>query len=137
MLDAVKAWIDLHPYVERSRICIWLDWADDDEKARGVAALPMCITQCDAMISMIDDTYYERAWCCVEVLAMRRLQKAYKTHQWWEYAYDKTQENSVLRPGRPGREPDVAAAKVAFESDRPKLFFLERQVKPMDREMGE
>ncbi|KLU91294.1 hypothetical protein MAPG_09815 [Magnaporthiopsis poae ATCC 64411] len=142
ILNAVEDWIELHPDTERSKICIWLDWAcidqvDTDEQARGVAALPMCITQCDAMISMVDDSYYERAWCCVEVLAMQRLQKSYGTHQWWEYVYDHEQGKKALRRGRVGREPDIAAAKVTFDSDRPKLAFLERQVKLLDRTMGD
>jgi hypothetical protein len=92
----------------------------------------MCIAQCDAMISLVDKRYYERAWCCVEVMTIRALQRSYSAHWWFEYEHEGEAEQGVLRDGKLGQQLSVASAKVSLESDRPMLSFLERQTKLLD-----
>ena len=76
------------------------------------------------MISLVDDTYYERAWCAVEVTLMRALMETYGLHQWWEYS------NSTLRKGDIKRAFDISSLKLTNEKlDRPKIDFLMRQSK--------
>ena len=63
----------------------------------GVSALPMIVAQCDSLISLVDDKYYSRAWCCVEVMIVQTLIKSYGIHQWYEHLLvhpsEGTQEN--------------------------------------------
>lgn len=129
-------------------ICFPQDFAcvDQDNPSAGVAALPMILAQCDAVISLVDDEYYDRAWCSVEVLLIQTLQRAYGVHKWYEH---------VLLPGPPGSEGEytegklvdagrpvkrwnllcpilqkdinMAEKKLSLESDRPRVMFLERQ----------
>lgn len=96
----------------------------------------MCIAQCNAMISIVDLAYHERAWCCVEVVTIRALQRSYNVHWWFEYEHDTGRGKRVLRNGRADEMLSVAAAKVTMESDRPKLRFLERQAKLLGNAAG-
>ncbi|KAF5486206.1 hypothetical protein CGCF413_v002072 [Colletotrichum fructicola] len=137
MMSALESFLLEHPDVDPKTVGIWLDWAciDQDNRdiqARGVAALPMCVAQCNAMISITEDNYYERAWCCVEVITIRALERSYHAHGWYEFEYDARQERKVLRDGRVTEALSVVSAKVTVESDRPKLEFLERQAKLLD-----
>lgn len=96
---------------------------------RGVDALPLAVTQCNAMISLLDDTYYERAWCAVEVMLMRALVESYGLHQWWEHS------SGRLRKAEDNRLFDVAKLKLTKErQDRPKIDFLVRQSKLLGRD---
>ncbi|KAF4832580.1 hypothetical protein CGCSCA4_v013595 [Colletotrichum siamense] len=137
MMSALESFLLEHPDVDPKTVCVWLDWAciDQDNRGvqtRGVAALPMCVAQCNAMISITEDNYYERAWCCVEVITIRALERSYHAHGWYEFGYDASQERKILRDGRVTEALSVASAKVTVDSDRPKLEFLERQAKLLD-----
>ncbi|GAP92998.1 putative tetratricopeptide repeat protein 28 [Rosellinia necatrix] len=142
MTRAVESFLQTHSTVDRRAVCIWIDWACIDQidraaQARGVAALPMCIAQCNAMISIVDHHYYDRAWCCVEVVTIRALQRSYDAHRWFEYEKHVGGGKGVLRDGRLlGKPLNVALAGVTLESDRPKLRFLERQAKLLDNAVG-
>ena len=95
----------------------------------GIAALPMNLAQCNAMISLIDDKYYERSWRCVEVMMVQTLRKAYGVHFWYEHVIPPFGGRELLWDGPADLEIDMAQKKVTNESDRPKLLFLERQTK--------
>lgn len=102
----------------------------------GVSALPMILAQCDAMISLVDDKYHERAWCSVEVMMMQMLKKSYDLHLWYEHVLVQPDENNngghekwVLREGSMDLEVVMAGKQLTFEEDRPKVLFLERQSK--------
>lgn len=89
--------------------------------------------QCDAMISLVDEEYYKRAWCAVEVLLTHELIKSYHIHDWWEHvlhASTTDRLNGMLRKGRLNRELNVQDLKLSHEElDRPKIDFLVRQSK--------
>jgi hypothetical protein len=89
----------------------------------------MNLAQCDAMISLIDDEYYNRSWCCVEVLMMQTLVKAYGIHVWYEHVVASENVEECLRPGPIDMDIRMSEKHVTFESDRPKLLFLERQTR--------
>lgn len=80
------------------------------------------------MVSLIDDTYYERAWCGVEVMLMRSLVESYGLHQWWEHT------NGSLRKGL---NFGLGSMKLTNEKDRPKIDFLARQSKLLGRDNAE
>jgi len=106
-----------------------VDQKDAQEKQRGIDALPLAVTQCNAMISLVDGTYYERAWCAVEFMLMRALCKSYELHQWWEHA------NGTLRKGDMEQVLNVDNLKLTKEGvDRPKIDFLIRQSKLLGRD---
>jgi hypothetical protein len=88
----------------------------------------MNLAQCSAMISLIDDRYYERSWCCIEVMMIQTLRKAYDLHLWYEHVIDSTGKE-FLREGPKDLEIRMAEKMVTLESDRPALLFLERQMK--------
>lgn len=100
---------------------------------RGVSALPMIIVQCDAMISLVDDNYYNRAWCSLEAMMIQTLKESYGLHLWYEHVPldEHTGEDSkggFLREGPMDvKLSSVAEKELSFEEDRPKLLFLERQ----------
>ncbi|KAI9282988.1 hypothetical protein BC943DRAFT_281043 [Umbelopsis sp. AD052] len=134
MVKAVENFLELHPSVNRDKLGIWLDYAcvDQDSPQPGVAALPMIVAQCNALISLIDDTYYERAWCCVEVMMMQTLVKSYNIHLWYEHVVvveKEGVEKSYLREGPVDMDINMAAKYLTFETDRPKILFLERQTR--------
>ena len=89
----------------------------------------MNLAQCNAMISLIDDNYYERSWCCIEVMMVQTLRKANGVHLWYEHVIDPASGNEFLRDGPRDLEMNIAQKKVTYEADRPKLLFLERQTK--------
>lgn len=109
-----------------------IDQEDSREKQRGIDALPIAATLCNAMISLVDDTYYERAWCMVEVMIMQELKLSYGLHQWWTHSAS----DGRLRPGiRDLRDLDVTKLKLSQEEvDRPKIDFLARQSKLLGRD---
>jgi hypothetical protein len=90
----------------------------------------MNLAQCNAMISLVDELYYDRSWCCVEVLILQVLRKAYKgLYLWYEHIDHPTGAEQPLRPGPENMVIDMSVKHVTYESDRPKLLFLERQMK--------
>ncbi|KAH8719305.1 hypothetical protein GQ44DRAFT_751726 [Phaeosphaeriaceae sp. PMI808] len=101
MLRAIKQFIDLHRDIDQDQLCIWIDFAcvDQDHQRPGVAALPLNLAQCNAMISLVDEKYYERSWCCVEVLMIQTLRKAYGIHLWYEHLIDPVNDKESLRTG--------------------------------------
>ena len=101
---------------------------DQDHQQQGLAALPMSLAQCNAMISLIDDTYYERAWCCIEVMMIQTLRKSYGLHLWYEHVIQ-ADNKEFLRHGLADLGITMGQKKVTYESDRPQLLFLERQTR--------
>ena len=102
----------------------------------GVSALPMIVAQCDSMISLVDDKYYSRAWCCVEVMIVQTLMKSYGLHHWYEHVLvqpnrdtEGNDEQWILREGPLDLEINMVEKELSFEKDRPKVLFLERQSK--------
>lgn len=112
----------------------------------GVNALPMIVAQCDALISLVDDAYYARAWCAVEVMMIEKLRRAYETHLWYEQVPSPRGEDEeghvsegggdsgvektwCLREAPRAMEIVMAEKHLTFEEDRPKVLFLERQSK--------
>ncbi|KAM0325900.1 hypothetical protein ACHAQA_007203 [Verticillium albo-atrum] len=130
MVAAVQSFLHLHPAVDPSRLGIWLDHScvDQDDPMPGVSALPMIVAQCNAVISLVDEHYYERAWCSVEVMMVQRLRRAYGLHLWYEHV-DVPEKGWALREGALDMGIVMAEKKLTFESDRPKVLFLERQSK--------
>lgn len=89
----------------------------------------MNLAQCNAMISLVDEKYYERSWCCVEVHMIQTLRKAYGIHLWYEHVIDPINADESLRTGPWDVEIHMSEKQVTYESDRPKLLFLERQTR--------
>ena len=105
----------------------------------GVAALPMILAQCNAVISLVDDKYHERAWCSVEVMMVQTLKKSYNLHLWYQHVLVQPDENNEggggkwgLREGPMDLEVVMAEKQLSFEEDRPKVLFLERQSKLLE-----
>ncbi|WDK15275.1 hypothetical protein CGRA01v4_06556 [Colletotrichum graminicola] len=133
MIDAIEHYLRLNPSVHKDKLGIWMDHAcvNQDDPNTGVSALPMIIAQCDAMISLVDEDYYDRGWCAVEVMMAETLRSSYSIHQWYEHVVQPgvSRVEGVLReaPDRPiGMMKDK---RLTFETDRPKVLFLERQSK--------
>ncbi|ORX96346.1 hypothetical protein BCR34DRAFT_549328 [Clohesyomyces aquaticus] len=131
MLRVIQGFLDLHREVDRNQVGVWVDFAcvDQDDMRRGIAALPMNLAQCNVMISLVDGQYYERSWCCVEVLMIQTLRKAYGIHLWYEHVMDAESGEEYLRTGPWDLDINMDQKQVAHESDRPKLLFLARQMK--------
>ncbi|ERS95326.1 hypothetical protein HMPREF1624_08204 [Sporothrix schenckii ATCC 58251] len=127
---AVEAFLHLHPDVTEDRLGLWIDHAcvDQANPAPGIAALPMLVAQCNAVISLTSADYYDRAWCSVEVMMAQVLCRAYGLHAWYEHVVD-GDGHGTLRPGPMDIEINMAHKVLAFESDRPRILFLERQAK--------
>jgi len=106
-----------------------VDQQDRDHQKPGVAALPMNLAQCNAVISLVDEQYYERSWCCVEVLMIQTLRKAYGIHLWYEHIVDPANAEESLRTGPLDMDIDMSKKKLTYDTDKPKLLFLERQTR--------
>ncbi|KAI6151539.1 hypothetical protein BKA82DRAFT_4100375 [Pisolithus tinctorius] len=130
MVNAIESFLRLHPSVNKERVRIWVDYAcvDQDNPAPGVAALPMIIAQCDALISLVDDAYYTRAWCSVEAMMVQTLRRSYNHHMWYEHVLSDS-GGGILREGPMDRNIVMTDKELTYEEDRPKVMFLERQSK--------
>ncbi|KAI6033700.1 hypothetical protein BKA83DRAFT_4179937 [Pisolithus microcarpus] len=130
MLNAIENFLRLHPSVDSERLGIWIDHAcvDQDKPAPGVAALPMIIAQCNALISLVDDAYHTRAWCSVEVMMVQTLRRSYNLHMWYEHVPSDL-DGDTLREGPIDWQVIMKDKQLTYESDRPKVLFLERQSK--------
>ncbi|ROT36105.1 hypothetical protein SODALDRAFT_300418 [Sodiomyces alkalinus F11] len=138
MKRAVEGYLQLHPSVDPLKLGIWMDHAcvDQEDPSLGVAALPMIIAQCDAMISLVDDQYYKRGWCAVEVLMAQTLRNSYGNHHWYEQLWLPAAESGDHLGGggwhlREGANQDIVMKDklLTYEEDRSKVVFLERQSK--------
>lgn len=92
----------------------------------------MILAQCNAVVSLVDDEYYTRAWCSVEVMMVQTLKRSYHLHEWHEQTReDGDQELSkwTLRPGPMDMVITMADKRVTLEEDRAKTLFLERQAR--------
>lgn len=141
MKDAVTKLLALPAYqgFREDEVGVWVDYAcvDQDQPASGVAALPLVIAQCDAIVSLVDAEYYSRGWCAVEVMIAQTLRASFGIHQWWEHVpatagvdapASGVQTGSELRVAE-SKEIDMKDKLLSFESDRPQVLFLERQSK--------
>ncbi|PON27654.1 hypothetical protein TGAM01_v203421 [Trichoderma gamsii] len=135
IINAVEKFKKVNPHLDSDSLGLWLDYfcvdqLDGQEKERGVDALPLAVVQCNAMISLVDETYYERAWCAVEVMLMRAIVESYGLHQWWE------DRDGSFEEGDTTHVLDVGNLKLTEEkSDRPKIDFLVRQSKLLGRDV--
>ncbi|KAM7183989.1 hypothetical protein V8F33_013260 [Rhypophila sp. PSN 637] len=140
MIAAVESYLAHKetPDIPPEKLYIWMDFAcvDQDNPSTGVSALPLIIAQCDAVITLQDDDYFDRAWCCVEALLTQTLRDIYHVLSWFQQVpARKPGENTV--PDESGRwelrymehisRLTLAGTKLTHESDRPKVMFLERQ----------
>lgn len=90
----------------------------------------MIVAQCDAMISIVDDQYYDRAWCTVEAMIVQTLKESSIHHQWYEHVlYDNFSDDPSGRLVRVRHSMQFRPSemKVSVESDRRYIHFLERQ----------
>lgn len=112
-----------------------IDQHDWPNKIRGIDSLPVAVTLCDVMISLIDDTYYERAWCGIEVMLMDVLASSYGIHKRWEHVVESSGTN--LRLAKSDRLIDPDKLKLTNErDDRPKIDFLARQSKLIGKDVA-
>jgi hypothetical protein len=93
----------------------------------------MIIAQCNAVISLVDDKYHSRAWCSVEAMMIQTLKKSYGNHLWYEHKLPQGRsgdgEASNFQEGPMDLLISMNEKDLTFESDRPKVLFLERQSK--------
>lgn len=126
--------VDMSP----SQDCACVNQRQPQQRERGIDALPLAVAQCNAMISLVDEIYYERAWCAVEIMLMRELVQAYQLHEWWEHVLHSPTSNHLgryLRRGRINRDLDVSRLKLTREKlDRPKIDFLIRHSKLLGKD---
>ncbi|GIZ45887.1 hypothetical protein CKM354_000903500 [Cercospora kikuchii] len=133
ILRAIERFLALHPSVDPQKLGIWIDFAciDPEHQESGVAALPMLLAQCDAVISVVDDKYYHRAWCNVEVMMIHKLRRTYGVHHWYEFAASSAlqQDGKItgLRPGPTDIQVSLKDKLLRFEEDRAKILFLGKQ----------
>ncbi|KAI1340063.1 hypothetical protein F5Y15DRAFT_62956 [Xylariaceae sp. FL0016] len=137
MLAAIESLLAHDSSIDPASVRLWIDFAciDQNKPLPGIVALPLIIAQCNAMISLVDETYHTRAWCCLEVQLISTLMKSYGIHKWYEQVPMASKREEVqeleysFRPGELTTPLPVAVAHLSKESDRPKLMFLERQIR--------
>ncbi|KJX97106.1 hypothetical protein TI39_contig558g00004 [Zymoseptoria brevis] len=135
MLNAVEALI-CQRGLTAEHVGLWLDIAcidqeDVESRARGIDSLPMAVLQCDVMISLEDDEYYNRAWYAVEVRLMQELIGACHKHERWRHVL-LSRENTadgLLERGQERSQVPITSLSVTVKSDLPKIDFLMRQSK--------
>jgi hypothetical protein len=95
-----------------------------------VNALPISVTQCNAMISLVDETYFNRAWCAVEASMMQTLVTSYGQHDWYLdklSSPDFDRVTGVLERSTAKVDVDPSNLPVSVPSDRPIVAFLHKQ----------
>ncbi|KAF2173554.1 hypothetical protein M409DRAFT_15834 [Zasmidium cellare ATCC 36951] len=124
ILLAISEYLTLHPSLHPSNLGIWIDFAciDQDAPMPGISALPLIIAQCDALISLVDEQYHQRAWCSVEVMMVQALRERYGVHVWYEHVLE-----GGLRRGSRELKPEPGGKELGVERDRERVVFLERQ----------
>ncbi|KAH9858735.1 hypothetical protein C2E23DRAFT_880175 [Lenzites betulinus] len=124
ILAATQSFLTLHPTVNPDTLGLWIACACIDPKApdTGVNALPAMLAQCNAMISLVDETYYSRAWCALEVSIVLTLRRTWGMQAW--YVYDK---DGALAEGR--NDPESTGSEPTFaERAQPDLEPSEQQL---------
>lgn len=106
---------------------------------RGVSALPLVIALCNTMISLVDDTYFARAWCAVEVLVMQSL-LSYGHHRHLEHQrLAGTVQGRLVPSDRLAEVRDVAVNDMKYlltkPEDRASIRFLARQSELLARDV--
>ncbi|RAQ52672.1 hypothetical protein AFGD_004895 [Aspergillus flavus] len=136
MITAIEAFLEAHGSLDPERLGIWLDWAciDQDNPLPGIAALPLNLAQCDAVISLLDNSYHSRAWCCVEVMIIQILRRSYQLHSWYQHNKIENSEQWAIEEGPLEFESSVAGKQLSSEQDRPMILFLERQARLLGRD---
>lgn len=150
MLDAAEEFLKQNPEVDRETLGIWMvsccapsadvlamlilapqDFAcvDQDNPGSGVSALPIIIAQCDAVISLLDNDYFDRAWCCVEAMMIQAMRSWRYLHQWYQHLEPVGGVGSGVLTNKSPVYLDMKNKKLTYETDRPKVLFLERQTK--------
>lgn len=91
----------------------------------------MAVLQCDVMISLEDDEYYNRAWCAVEVRLMQELIGAYHKHERWSHRLlsGESTADGLLERSQEHSEVPITSLSVTVKGDLPKIDFLMRQSK--------
>ena len=134
---AIDDFLKAHPDVNTETLGIWIDYAciDQEDPMSGIAALPMIIAQCNALISLVDANYYNRAWCSVEVMMIQALRRTYNLHSWFEHVANTEASKSggnynwTLKKESSDFDIDLTTKQLRFEHDWSKVKFLERQCK--------
>jgi hypothetical protein len=83
---------------------------------------------------LIDDQYFERAWCCVEAMMIQSLTyNRGRIHKWYEQVpfastelWSGGEANWALKDAG-YHYIEMKDKKLTFETDRPKVLFLSRQ----------
>ncbi|KAK0752883.1 hypothetical protein B0T18DRAFT_314341 [Schizothecium vesticola] len=135
MLNAAEEFLKQNPEVDREKLGIWMDFAcvDQDNPGSGVSALPIIIAQCDAVISLLDNDYFDRAWCCVEAMMIRVMRSWQYMHQWYQHLEPVDGVGNGTLTTKSSVYVQLKNKKLTYESDRPKVLFLERQTKLLAR----
>ncbi|KAI1139187.1 hypothetical protein F5Y05DRAFT_403760 [Hypoxylon sp. FL0543] len=136
MLSATEEFLKLHPHIDREKLGIWVDYAciNQNDPLPGAHSLPLLLVQCDAVISLFEDSYLDRAWCSVEALLVQTLKRSYGIHLWYQQVSrpsdGDTTDGWALKEGPMDIDISIAEKSLTFEEvDRPKVMFLERQSK--------
>ncbi|KAK5083375.1 hypothetical protein LTR24_007664 [Lithohypha guttulata] len=133
-IRATDDFLKAHPSIDRDSVGIWIDFVciDQDNPTPGISALPMIVAQCDALISLVDEGYHDRAWCSVEVMMVLALRRRCKLHTWYEYKNSPmTARESPnldvcgLQVGLENLDIELARKHLSHEGDRQKVLFLE------------
>ncbi|OQO05789.1 hypothetical protein B0A48_09884 [Cryoendolithus antarcticus] len=155
MVDAVELLLENQDKTTRTRkltrdrVFIWLDVASIDQnnqvpgaQGSGVSALPLVVTLCNTVISLVDDSYFSRAWCAVEALLMQSLvsygHHAHLEHHAPQLGTDKQQARGTLIPSRRLKQlQDVATNDTKYAvtklEDRASIRFLARQAQLLEK----
>jgi tetratricopeptide (TPR) repeat protein len=128
VLDAVRRWMSCEK-IQPENVGIWMDFfcIDQDNRAvmaRGVNGLPAILCQVDSVISLVDSSYYSRAWCCIEVQFVQAIRNSHALVEWYEDTTSPPPERLVRAASR---KVNPRRANLSYESDRPKIQFLQLQ----------
>jgi hypothetical protein len=88
------------------------------------------MAQCNAMISIADQTFLERAWCSVEILIMQTLRDSYNVHEHWDYELDNPNAVPDLTRGVtvPPIDDELTGLHLSYpDQDEPTVKALVRQ----------